>query len=200
MLFAFLCGCATSAPPALRALGDQLSDAERDRIHVIFVNSPIDPLRFGGVSSLVARLRSAGFANSDFRAWASGSALAREVRRLRADDADANVMLVGWSGGSLWVWDALNELESEHIRVDRIVYMDSNWIKGRVEERGHPDNAGRALLIYRSNNPPVTGVPRASSVVVPTTSHLAVPGHEATAEAIVRELLSLAQATKTQRE
>jgi hypothetical protein len=75
--------------------------------------------------------------------------------------------------------------------LDLIVYLDSNWIKTRVAEHGHPANFGRAVLIYRNDNPPVDGVPNSVARRVPTDRHLAVAAHPGTLEFLGEELIRL---------
>jgi len=71
------------------------------------------------------------------------------TRNIRHRNSNARIALIGWSGASLWTWDALTELNQSDEMVDLIVYPDSNWIKTRVAREGHPANFGRAVLIYR---------------------------------------------------
>jgi hypothetical protein len=112
---------------------------------------------------------------------------------MRREDDGTRIALVAWSGASLWVWDGLTELDETGERVDLIVYLDSNWIKKRVIEQGHPENFGRAVLIYRSDNPPVEGVPRSVVRLANTTNHLAVAAHPDTIQALSEELAPLAE-------
>ena len=68
-----------------------------------------------------------------------------------------------------------------------------NWIKKRVAEEGHPTNFDRAVLIYRSDNPPVEGVPNSVVRHVGTTQHLAVAAHRETIQTLSDELVRLAE-------
>jgi hypothetical protein len=186
-------GCAAVGGSATGSAFMELPIEAKDRVHVIFVNSPLDVLQIGRLAGVASHFRSAGFEHSRFRFVSSGPGLAKDVRQIRRADAGARIALVAWSGASLWVWDALTELDETGGRVDLIVYLDSNWIKKRVADRGHPENFDRAVLIYRSDNPPVEGVPNSVIKRAGTTNHLAVAAHQDTIQALSEELARLAK-------
>ena len=186
-------GCATVGGSTSDSQIETLPVEAKDRVHVIFVNSPLDVLQIGRLAGVASYFRSRGFQHSSFHYFSSGPKLAGEVRDLRREDDGARIALVAWSGASLWVWDALMELDETGERIDIIVYLDSNWIKKRVADEGHPDNFDRAVLIYRSDNPPVEGVPKSVIRRVETTNHLAVAAHPDTVQTLSEELARLAE-------
>ena len=186
-------GCGTVGGSTSDSHIETVPVEEKDRVYVIFVNSPLDVLQVGRLAGVASYFRSMGFEHSSFQYLSSGPKLAGEVRDLRSEDDGARIALVAWSGASLWVWDALKELDETAERVDLIVYLDSNWIKKRVSNEGHPDNFDRAVLIYRSNNPPVEGVPNSVIRRVETTNHLAVAAHPDTVQTLSEELVQLAE-------
>ena len=188
-------GCATVGGSKPDSHIETLPAEAKDSVHVIFVNSPLDILQVGRLAGVASYFRSRGFEHSSFQYLSSGSKLAGEVRDLRREDDGARIALVAWSGASLWVWDALKELDETGERVDLIVYLDSNWIKKRVSNEGHPDNFDRAVLIYRSDNLPVEGVPNSVIRRAETTNHLAVAAHPDTIETLGEELARLAELT-----
>ena len=184
-------GCST---PLTSNADDSLlswSVSERERIFPIFVNSPLDIAQIGRLAETASYFQARGFMRSDFLFNSSGPELATMTRDIRNRNPNARIALIGWSGASLWIWDALTELSRTGEMVDLIVYLDSNWIKTRVAREGHPANFGRAVLIYRRNNPPVIGVPGAVSRQVDTTHHLAVAAHEDTLEFLDEEFMRL---------
>lgn len=184
-------GCST---PLTSNADDSLlswSVSERERIFPIFVNSPLDVAQIGRLADSASYFQARGFMRSDFLFNSSGSELATMTRDIRSRNPNARIALIGWSGASLWIWDALTELSQTGETVDLIVYLDSNWIKTRVAREGHPTNFRRAVLIYRRGNPPVVGVPGAVSRQVDTTLHLAVAAHEDTLEFLDEEFMRL---------
>lgn len=167
----------------------------RERIAVWLINSPLDPLGVTGLSDLARGIEKAGF-EVDTMPYASGTVVAKRVRNAKFEGQDA--ALIAWSGASLSVHDALSQLEREGERVALVIYLDSCWIKGRIEEAGHSDNAERVVLIYRKNNafPEIEGAER---YAVKEWNHLAMPRRKEVATAVVRELTRLAEA-ETERE
>ncbi len=192
-LLLVVAGCATVGGSTTQSPLEALPVEAKDRVHVIFINSPLDVLQIGRLAGVASYFRSMGLQHSSFVYLSSGPGLAQQVRGLDREDGGARIALVAWSGASLWVWDALTELDETGERVDLIVYLDSNWIKKRVADKGHPENFDRAVLIYRSNNPPVEGVPNSVVRRAGTTNHLAVAAHPDTIQALNEELTRLAE-------
>ena len=183
-----IAGCATPVEPGAVRAAAAVPAARREAVAVWLVNSPLDPLGVTGLAELARGVEEAGFAVS-LLPRASGAGLARRVRE--AQDAGRVCALLAWSGASLWVHDALVELAAEGRSVALVVYLDSNWIKGRIASAGHPGNAERVALIYCESNafPEIAGAVR---YAVAEWNHLAVPRRRATATAVVRELTRVA--------
>ncbi|NCF62841.1 MAG: hypothetical protein GWP58_08310 [Gammaproteobacteria bacterium] len=184
-------GCSTLGTPSLSDQLQALPVADRDRVYPVFVNSPLDVPQIGRLADVASYFRDNGFINSAFLYRSSGSELAAMSRDIKRREPDARIAFIGWSGASLWIWDALTELSQSGESLDLVVYLDSNWIKTRVAEHGHPANFGRAVLIYRNDNPPVDGVPNSVARRVPTDRHLAVAAHPGTIEFLGEELIRL---------
>ena len=184
-------GCSTLGTPSLSDHLQALLAADRGRVYPVFVNSPLDVPQIGRLADVASYFRDSGFINTTFLYRSSGSELAAMSRDIKRREPDARIALIGWSGASLWIWDALSELSQSGESIDLVVYLDSNWIKTRVAEQGHPANFGRAVLIYRNDNPPVDGVPNSVSRKVQTDRHLAVAAHPDTLEYLGEELIRL---------
>lgn len=184
-------GCSTLGTPSLSDQLQALPAADRDRVYMVFVNSPLDVPQIGRLADVAAYFRDNGFVNSTFLYRSSGPQLAALSRDIKGREPGARIALIGWSGASLWIWDALTELSQSGASIDLVVYLDSNWIKTRVAEQGHPANFERAVLIYRNDNPPVEGVPNSVARRVPTDQHLAVAAHADTLNILGDELIRL---------
>ena len=184
-------GCASLKNPELEARVDVIPAANRELVHVWLVNSPIDPLCVGGLPALAAALRDAGFPSVHFHYVPDGAGLASEARHCLANRPGSKIAMIGWSGGTLAVWDAMTELAADDVTIDLVVYLDSNWIVGRVEERGQPSNFDRLLLVYRRNNTP-PAIDRAQVVRADTGNHMSIPQRRETIEALVAALADLA--------
>ena len=184
-----MAGCATPVDRATLDRVAALDRAWRDAVAVYLINSPLDPVGITGLADLKRAIRRAGF-DIALLDYPGGATLAARVREAHASGRSA--ALLAWSGGSLAVHDALTELDAEERRVELVVYLDSNWIKQRIAERGHPANADRVVAVYRSNNPP----PKIENVVVVAIddwNHLALPRRRDVATALIEELVALAE-------
>ena len=184
-------GCSTLGSPPLSERLQLRSAADKGRVYPVFVNSPLDVPQIGRLADVASYFRDSGFINSAFLYRSSGPELAAMSRDIKRREPDARIALIGWSGASLWIWDALTELSQSGESIELVVYLDSNWIKTRVAEQRHPANFGRAVLIYRDGNPPVAGVPNSVARMVPTDRHLAVAAHPDTLEFLGEELIRL---------
>jgi hypothetical protein len=191
-LFAVLpIGCTTLGTPALSERLQELPAGQKDRVYPFFINSPLDAPQVGRLAGVSSYFRESGFRHSDFLFRSSGPGLADRIREIKQRAPGARIALIAWSGASLWVWDALTDLQESGDSVELIVYLDSNWIKERVAEKDHPANFDRAVLIYRQDNPPVTGVPGSVTRTVATNQHLAVAAHADTVGFLGEELIRL---------
>lgn len=187
-----LAGCASIGTPELTQRVRAVPDELRDNVHVYLINSPLDQLHVGRLGDVAKYLRQAGFEHASYRHWADGRSLARDLLTLRSQQPDARIALIGWSGGSLTCWDAATILSENQQIVDCIVYLDSNWIKNRLRDRGHPDNVVRLVCIYNEVRDPPEGLTAATVYRVQTTNHLSMPAHPQTVEALVEELIATA--------
>ena len=191
-LFAVLpIGCTTLGTPSLSERLQALPAGQKDRVYPFFINSPLDVPQAGRLAGVASYFRESGFKHSDFLFRSSGPILADRIREIKQREPGARIALIAWSGASLWVWDALTDLHESGASVELIVYLDSNWIKERVAEKDHPANFDRAVLIYRRDNPPVTGVPGSVPRIVATNQHLAVAAHADTVGFLGEELIRL---------
>ena len=188
LMMGMAAGCATSVTPASLERARSLPERQREAVAAWLINSPLDPLQVTGIAELARGLRRAGY-DVETLAAASGGSLAKRVREAHGEGRVA--ALIAWSGASLWVHDALTELDAAGERVELVVYLDSNWIKGRIKERGHPTNADRVALVYRRNNP-FPAIPGAARHEVDELNHLAVPRRREAATAVLDELTRLA--------
>lgn len=192
LLFTFLAGgCGVAGTQSLNERLQALPASEKDHVYPFFINSPLDVPQIGRLAGVASYFRGKGYKNSDFLFRSSGNELAENILEIKRIDRDARIALIAWSGASLWVWDALTKLQTSGNSVELIVYLDSNWIKERVAEKGHPANHSRAVLIYRQDNPPVSGVPNSVTRIVSTGQHLAVAAHADTVEILTEELIQL---------
>lgn len=191
-----LSGCAAYRPIPTSRFAFELerrSEQSLDNVHVIFVESPADVGRWGRIEEVCCEMRDMGLRNAVyFEPLIDGSwcELANDVRDIRAENPNSRIMLVGWSMGSMFVKNALTELEADGESVDTIVYLDSMTIK-LSDITGHPENYDRAVLIYRRGHP-MPCLPNSVSLCVDECHHLPVGHHERTIDQLVQEAIRLA--------
>ena len=189
-------GCAScpipSSPHAMLLQSQPPSNL--DDVHVIFVESSADVGHFGRLEEVCCSMRQLGLRNAVyFEPIIDGDSddLVEQIRDIRDENPNSRVMLVGWSIGSLCVKSALVALDRCGEGVETVVYIDSGFLK-ISDFTGHPDNADRVLLIYRSHKSPPRCIPNSEVQCVDAWFHLAVPHHRVTVDQLVQEAADLA--------
>lgn len=184
-----LAGCSVGSPERA-AQSRVLKQDQRDRVWIYLLNSPLDRPRLGHLDQSASYLRKAGYQNAKFVSWADTEEIAAEIRNIHVLNPVARIMLIGWSGASLWAWDIADHLKPQ--AVDTVIYLDSDWLTNRLKEREHPKNMNRIILMYRRDHTPPK-IPGALTLDIPTSSHLAVAAHQETLSAILNECDRLAR-------
>jgi len=181
-------GCATPVERVTLDRAAALDASQREAVSVMLINSPLDPVGVTGLADLKRAVRRAGF-DIVMLDYPGSAALAERVRQAHGRGEAA--ALLAWSGASLAVHDALTELDAAGRRVELVVYLDSNWIKSRIAERGHPGNVDRLVGVYRSSNPPpaIAGI---EVVSIEEWNHLALPRRRDVGTAVIDALTQLA--------
>ena len=189
-------GCAScpipSSPHAMLLQSQPPSNL--DDVHVIFVESSADVGHFGRLEEVCCSMRQLGLRNAVyFEPIIDGDSddLVEQIRDIRDENPNSRIMLVGWSIGSLCVKSALVALDRCGEGVETVVYIDSGFLK-ISDFTGHPDNADRVLLIYRSHKSPPRCIPNSEVQCVDAWFHLAVPHHRVTVDQLVQEAADLA--------
>lgn len=167
-----------------------------DNVHVICVESPADLGHWGRLDDVCCSLRQLGLNNAVyFRPVIDGHScdLAQYVRNVRQQNPNSRVMLVGWSMGCLYIRKALLDLDRTCEGVETVVYLDSLFLKF-ADFTGHPDNADRVLLVYRSHKSPPRCIPNSEVQCVGCWFHLPLCHHKETVDSLVQEAIALSSA------
>jgi hypothetical protein len=175
-----------------------LPPAARDRVHLLFVNGA-DPLCLGNVNGLCASFQRLGFARTSFLQLWQASSVAERIRQIRQVDRDARIILVGFSAGCCAVRSAANELDHERCPIDLLVYLAGDYITNTPRSR--PANVRRLLNITGHgfllhgydlffNGADLDGARNIRLDV----RHMKVPSQRQTVEALVEEVLRIAEA------
>lgn len=188
-------GCASgpipSSPHAMILQSQPASSL--DNVHVVFVESPADVGHWGRIEEVCCSMRQMGLRNAVYFQPiidGNGCDLAEYVRDIRSENPNSQVMLVGWSIGSLCVKEALTILDEDCDGVETVVYIDSGFLK-LSDFTGHPDNADRVVLIYRAHQSPPRCIPNAEVRCVDEWFHLPVAHHRDTVDQLVQEAIDL---------
>lgn len=191
-------GCAScpipSSPHAMLLQSQPPSNL--DDVHVIFVESPADIGHWGRLEEVCCSMRQLGLRNAVyFEPIIDGDSddLVEQIRDIRDENPNSRIMLVGWSIGSLCVKGALVALDRCGEGVETVVYIDSDFLK-ICDFTGHPDNADRVLLIYRSHKSPPRCIPNSEVQCVASWFHLPVAHHRDTVDSLVQEAFALSAA------
>lgn len=188
-------GCASSPIPRSphASLLQCQPAANLDNVHVIFVESPADLGHWGRFDDVCYSMQQLGLDNTVFfkpRVNGHSCDLAEYIRNVRRQNPNSRVMLVGWSMGSLYIRKTLKLLDQTGDRVDTVVYLDSVFLT-YADSRGHPANADRVLLIYRSHKSPPQCIPNSEVQYINCQYHLPVAHCPATIDSLVQEALAL---------
>jgi hypothetical protein len=192
----FISACSTIKNPGLRDHALQVPEDRRAHVHAIFLNSQNDPLGLTNFRSIFKFAQDCGFLSSRYHHFNSGDDLAAEVRDILHKDPLAKICLIGWSGASLYAFDAAGIVAKEKIVIDEIIYLDSNWIKEQRLNAApavpHPKNVNRVAMCYSKQRTPPTNVPNPVVYQIPVEDHTDVASHPRTGEVVVNELIQLA--------
>lgn len=198
LLFAALTtagGCAATVPAHCHDCRlCELPEPAKTNLHLILVESIIDPTSVGGMPSVQQHLMEHGLGNVErFDMMTGGTAteLAAQVRSIRDAKPDCQIMLVGWSAGCTQIYNAMNELSQEGVYVDSVVYLDSLFIN-IVDVSTYPDNVGHNVLIYRHQRRAPKSLPNTDIYRIPLVCHYSIPTEPKTLEIIHNEILRLA--------
>lgn len=185
---------------ATAALAQTSTDASENsgasrRVHVIFVESPMDVARLGELEEVCGIVRCRGGASVcyyDSLRHGDSRWLVSRVRRIRCAEPDAAIMLVGWSSGCRLTLEALSMLRQQGLSVDTLVHLDSSLLNFTNGCR-RPANVNRVVLIYRTINRP-DNIPYDALYLVDERWHLRVPKRRRTLGALTTEIRRLRKA------
>lgn len=197
LLACMLGGCAVGTRTMAREVRAAAPEEARRHVHVFYLNSPLDRPQIGRLAAVARFTRRAGFPNATFHRWTRPDELANRITAIKQADGQARVVLVGWSGASLWCWDVAAILAPRGIVVDRIIYLDSAWLTRRLGEFPHPVNVAGVTMLYREGHqpPPIAALPQdhIARYEIPTTRHLRVAAHPRTVRHILDALVDLSR-------
>ena len=183
------------ACPELVSAARCLPPCARNHVHIIFLNG-LDPLRIGNLAGLSDCIRDTGFENVYYGELWDGHRAAREIRRIRCHDADARIVLLGYSFGANLVRCVANRLARDGIRVDTLIYLGGDTVFG---SRCTPENVCHVInvrawgfVLFAGGLISGQDMARADNIHLPWVRHLCMPRQQALHEILLNELIRLA--------
>ena len=183
-------GCATPPDSRLTCHVQHLPVCTKERVHVVFVNCPLDIANVGGVDKIADSVLCMGFESTHiFDPCKNGTHedLADWIRFLRHHHPCDRIVIVGWSSGAVCAQKALKEFDCTSTWVDSFVVLDSCLLACSLDTP--PPSVRRHVLIYRRGMPfPQTSFDFVKHEI-DEWNHLHLPCHPDSYDALLQELL-----------
>ncbi len=186
------------APPRAEVLNvsRQLPDGARDRVHVFLLNGadPVNFCDFRGLSHYVTAL---GYRNVTYGQMWDNARCEEAVRKLRRDDPQARVVLVGYSAGVYLVRDITRDLGRDGVQVDLLFYLGGDLLTNAPEDK--PGNAarivnvrGRGLVLLRGGAVNGADLDGCENRLFTDVAHRGLPSDPRVLEMLAGELAAVA--------
>jgi pimeloyl-ACP methyl ester carboxylesterase len=176
-------------PPAVQETNQSIPKEARDHVYIFFING-LDPVYLGNLIGLRDYVQSLGYSRTYFGQAFHALWFAREIRRLRQEDAEARIAVVGFSLGTNVGRGLAQALQEEGVSLDLLVCLSSNNLIDFSHER--PANVARYIdiLVQSQEVPPEDPFTERYNLL--DCWHFGAPAHPATREVLQRELALLA--------
>jgi hypothetical protein len=187
------------APPrpqvAAQCLG--LPESARDHVHIFMVNG-CDPCNLFNLRGLYDSVLALGFHQVHFgQMWHTGR-FVKAIRRVRQEDPDARIVLLGYSISANFVRMMARDLNKDHTQIDLLVYLAGDYV--RNSKAFKPDNVCRVLnirgwgLVLAGGGAFFKGadIDGCENHNLGFVRHSCVPANQETLELLARELADLA--------
>jgi hypothetical protein len=186
-----------AARPAAPDVAETPAESQRNHVHVFLLNG-LDPFFFCQFNKMPDYVRSLGYEHVYMGQMNSKSKFLEEIRRIRATDPCARIVLLGFSTGANTVCGMCHTLKDDGCKVDLLIYLGGCWIFNWQSSR--PENALQIVNIRDSGLVTFTGgllhgddVDGAENIKIPGfTLHIMTPVNPVTQDTLARELNTLA--------
>jgi hypothetical protein len=187
-------------PSQHAALSGTVPSACRDHVYLFFVNG-IDVLGAANFRGLCGYVQAQGYRQAYFAQMTQGNRIVRRIRQIRQEDAQARIVLVGFSAGTYVVRDVAHALKEDGIPVALLAYIGGDFLQNSPDCR--PCNVGKIVNITGHgfllsggdlfNGSDLDG---AVNLRLPCR-HMLLPSRRETIDLLVRELTATATADGT---
>jgi hypothetical protein len=164
--------------------------AARDHVYVFLVHG-LDPLDFANLSGVSDFVRDLGFNKTYYGQLYHPPYFDSEIRKVCQDDAEARIVLVGFSFGANMVRSLAQSVKTDNIKIASLIYFGGNTLNNT--DRDQPDNAEHItnILAYGCiwNG---AQMDRAENLRAPGVWHFGSPTHPVSLKVLARELARVA--------
>jgi hypothetical protein len=164
----------------------------RDHIYVFIVHG-MDPFNYANLSGLRDYVQALGFPKTYYGQLYHKWTFESDIRKVRQEDPEARIVLVGYSFGANVVRDLAKSAQKDGIDIDLLFYIGGNTLRNTPEDQ--PDNAVRIVHILSSGwdwmGEPID---RAENINIPEVYHFGTPTNPKTLRALARRLAEVASA------
>lgn len=116
----------------------------RDHTYIFLVNG-LDPLYVANLNGLAQHVKELGYRRCYCGQMGRAALFGEVIRKVRAEDASARFVVVGYSTGANAVRTLAHELKRDGVRLDLLVYLGGDTIKNVPYSR--PENVERILNV-----------------------------------------------------
>jgi hypothetical protein len=121
-----------------------LSEAQRDRVHVLMVNG-VDPANLCNFHGLSDHVRDLGFARTAYYQIWEVAAVKDDIRRIRATDPQARVVLAAFSAGCNAASSIAQTLNEEGVEIDLLFYIAGDMLRNTCAYQ--PENCRKIVNV-----------------------------------------------------
>jgi hypothetical protein len=116
----------------------------KEHVYIFGVNG-LNPLCLGNFNGMLRYFRQQGFTNTYFGQLYTSHGFACEIRRIRQEDPQARVVVIGFSWGANYAKAIANCLNKDGTRIDLLVYLVGDLVWNSPDSK--PANVCRVVNI-----------------------------------------------------
>lgn len=116
----------------------------KDHTYLFFING-MDPFRFANFRGQCQHMQALGYVNSYCGEMKDVRLIRERILRIRQDDAEARIAVIGYSFGANLARTLANQLNDDGVTIDLLMYIGGDTIMNTPA--GRPVNAGRVVNI-----------------------------------------------------
>jgi hypothetical protein len=108
----------------------------KEHVYIFGVNG-LNPFCLGNFNGMLRYFRSQGYPNTYFGQLYTSYWFASEIRKIRHEDPEARIVLIGFSWGANYVQAIASNLNEDHTPVDLLVYLVGDLVWNTPGSKPH---------------------------------------------------------------